>query len=157
MKLNIGTFRLSPNLLYHQFFLIDKAPMFIIHFLSVYIFFFLNKRFNYIFTSLTFVNVGALSRRKPRKRLVCSRRNLIWTESPKHGTQRAALPKMAGVFEVEVDGVEHDHGVGHHHEPNQVRWHTVHLLPGRVKRHGCSCYVCQTELCTSRRHPAQPG
>lgn len=27
---------------------------------------------------------------------------------------------MAGVFEVEVDGVEHDHGLGHHNEPNQV-------------------------------------
>ncbi|KAG7223257.1 hypothetical protein INR49_015613 [Caranx melampygus] len=28
-------------------------------------------------------------------------------------------PKMAGVFEVEVDGVEHDHGLEHHDEPNQ--------------------------------------
>lgn len=28
---------------------------------------------------------------------------------------------MAGVFEVEVDGVEHDHGLEHHDEPNQVR------------------------------------
>lgn len=27
---------------------------------------------------------------------------------------------MAGVFEVEVDGVEHDHGLQHHDEPNQV-------------------------------------
>lgn len=27
---------------------------------------------------------------------------------------------MAGVFEVEVDGVEHDHGLEHHNEPNQV-------------------------------------
>ncbi|XP_029375394.1 RING finger protein 121 [Xiphias gladius] len=26
---------------------------------------------------------------------------------------------MAGVFEVEVDGVEHDHGLEHHDEPNQ--------------------------------------
>lgn len=30
----------------------------------------------------------------------------------------SALPKMAGVFEVEVDGVEHDHG--HDDEPVQV-------------------------------------
>lgn len=28
---------------------------------------------------------------------------------------------MAGVFEVEVDGVEHDHGLEQHNEPNQVR------------------------------------
>ena len=28
---------------------------------------------------------------------------------------------MAGVFEVEVDGVEHDHGPEHHEEPIQVR------------------------------------
>lgn len=27
---------------------------------------------------------------------------------------------MAGVFEVEVDGVEHDHGHGHHDEAAQV-------------------------------------
>ncbi|KAG7280213.1 hypothetical protein CRUP_037574, partial [Coryphaenoides rupestris] len=27
---------------------------------------------------------------------------------------------MAGVLEVEVDGVEHDHGWGHHNEPHQV-------------------------------------
>lgn len=27
---------------------------------------------------------------------------------------------MAGVFEVEVDGVEHDHGLEHHDQPNQV-------------------------------------
>lgn len=33
----------------------------------------------------------------------------------------SALPKMAGVFEVEVDGVEHDHGHGHHDEAAQVR------------------------------------
>lgn len=32
----------------------------------------------------------------------------------------SALPKMAGVFEVEVDGVEHDHGHGHHDEAVQV-------------------------------------
>ena len=91
-----------------------------------------------------FVNVVASSiRRKtlPRRRLVFSRRNLIPTEKPKHGPQKAALPKMAGVFEVEVDGVEHDHGVGHHHEPNQVSWPKVHLLPGRVKRHGCNWNV----------------
>lgn len=30
----------------------------------------------------------------------------------------SVLPKMAGVFEVEVDGVEHDHG--HHDEAAQV-------------------------------------
>lgn len=29
--------------------------------------------------------------------------------------------KMAGVFEVEVDGVEHDHGHGHRDEASQVR------------------------------------
>lgn len=28
---------------------------------------------------------------------------------------------MAGVFEVEIDGVEHDHGLEHHDQPNQVR------------------------------------
>lgn len=28
---------------------------------------------------------------------------------------------MAGVFEVEVDGVEHDHGLGHQNEADQVR------------------------------------
>lgn len=28
---------------------------------------------------------------------------------------------MAGVFEVEVDGVDHDHGLEPHDEPNQVR------------------------------------
>ena len=27
---------------------------------------------------------------------------------------------MAGVFEVEVDGVEHDHGLEHLNEPNKV-------------------------------------
>lgn len=27
---------------------------------------------------------------------------------------------MAGVFEVEVDGVEHDHGLEHHGDPNPV-------------------------------------
>lgn len=28
---------------------------------------------------------------------------------------------MAGVFEVEVDGVEHDHGLEHQNEADQVR------------------------------------
>lgn len=28
---------------------------------------------------------------------------------------------MAGVFEVEVDGVEHDHGLEHHDEAHQVK------------------------------------
>lgn len=32
----------------------------------------------------------------------------------------SALPKMAGVFEVEVDGVEHDHGHRHDDEVAQV-------------------------------------
>lgn len=34
--------------------------------------------------------------------------------------QDGSTPKMAGVFEVEVDGVEHDHGLQAHDEPNQV-------------------------------------
>lgn len=28
---------------------------------------------------------------------------------------------MAGVFEVEVDGVEHDHGLQHHDDNSQVK------------------------------------
>lgn len=32
----------------------------------------------------------------------------------------SVLRKMAGVFEVEVDGVEHDHGHGHRDDAAQV-------------------------------------
>lgn len=41
--------------------------------------------------------------------------------TPMDPEQYSVTPKMAGVFEVEVDGVEHDHGLEHHNEPNQVR------------------------------------
>lgn len=37
---------------------------------------------------------------------------------------------MAGVFEVEVDGVEHDHGLEHHDEAIQVRL----TAPGQIKQ-----------------------
>lgn len=42
---------------------------------------------------------------------------------------------MAGVFELEVDGVEHDHRLEHHDEPNQVGViiNTKIFLQGQVK------------------------
>lgn len=40
---------------------------------------------------------------------------------------------MAGVFEVEVDGVEHDHGMEHHDEASQVRVTVRSATPAEVK------------------------
>ncbi len=56
---------------------------------------------------------------------------------------------MAGVFEVEVDGVEHDHGVEHHNEPNQVRVVGHIDVYWQMKQMGVSLYWgarCQLEI-----------
>lgn len=78
------------------------------------------------------------------------------------GTERISTPKMAGVFEVEVDGVEHDHGLEHHDVPSQVRARGaaprrneqiqrigVRLCPGANSRLG--------SLCQPRLTGFQPG
>lgn len=48
---------------------------------------------------------------------------------------------MDGVFEVEVDGVEHDHGLQHHDEPVQVS-ETRHIRSlRRIKRMSENLYA----------------
>lgn len=74
-----------------------------------------------------------------------------WNTLPQPGISTPYSPKMTGVFEVEVDGVEHDHGLGHHDEPNQVRMSQSQMLtPYKVVvvRRGICPRCCKHELNT---------
>ena len=52
----------------------------------------------------------------------------------------SSTPKMAGVFEVEVDGVDHDHGLEHHDEPHQVRVKGHGEESWQIKQTGVNLY-----------------
>lgn len=67
---------------------------------------------------------------------------------------------MAGVFEVEVDGVEHDHGLERHDGPNQVNKSSDDEVLCRAKEimlkfhSGDGCHLGTT---TSRSHEVAQG